>query len=146
MCVDYNVYKVHTIGDCYVAMSYTNSNNRDPGQECLNILNFARSMIKVIDEVNLKFDMEISMRIGVHTGDVIGGITGRSIVRYDIYGNDVYIANQMESNGVAGSIAISHSTKTLVNRYRPSLFSYTEHKKVTIFDNPIKIYLIKFID
>ena len=52
MCVENKCYKVHTIGDCYVAMSYIGSNNRDPGQECLNILMFAKSMINVIQEVN----------------------------------------------------------------------------------------------
>lgn len=39
------------------------------------------------------------MRIGIHTGDVIGGVMGTDIVRYDIYGKDVVIANKMESNG-----------------------------------------------
>ena len=127
-------------------MSYIGSNNRDPGQECLNILMFAKSMINVIQEVNKEHNMGISMRIGVHTGDVIGGITGKSIVRYDIYGNDVYIANQMESNGVAGHIAISHVTYGLISRYRPSRFKYTEHKTISVFNNPIQIYLISNAD
>jgi hypothetical protein len=49
------------------------------------------------------------MRIGIHTvfiptvylyqGSVIGGVMGTDIVRYDIYGPDVLIANKMESNG-----------------------------------------------
>lgn len=39
------------------------------------------------------------MRIGIHTGDFIGGVIGLEIVRYDIYGKDVLIANKMESNG-----------------------------------------------
>lgn len=39
------------------------------------------------------------MRIGVHTGKIIGGVVGTDIVRYDIYGEDVTIANKMESNG-----------------------------------------------
>lgn len=42
------------------------------------------------------------MRIGIHTGSIIGGIIGTNIVRYDIYGRDVLIANKMESNGKAG--------------------------------------------
>ena len=33
-------------------------------------------------------------------GKVIGGIIGTNIVRYDIYGPDVMIANKMESNGI----------------------------------------------
>jgi class 3 adenylate cyclase len=39
------------------------------------------------------------MRIGVHTGKIIGGVIGTDIVRYDIYGKDVVIANKMESTG-----------------------------------------------
>ena len=51
------------------------------------------------------------MRIGIHTGDVIGGVVGSSIVRYDIYGPDVLIANKMESGGEAGKINVSDITK-----------------------------------
>ncbi len=39
------------------------------------------------------------MRIGIHTGSFIGGVIGTDIVRYDIYGKDVVIANKMESTG-----------------------------------------------
>lgn len=39
------------------------------------------------------------MRIGIHTGNIISGVIGTDIVRYDIYGENVTIANKMESNG-----------------------------------------------
>ena len=51
----------------------------------------------------IKFD-ELDMRIGIHTGKVIGGVIGTDIVRYDVYGSDVVIANKMESNGEKGKI------------------------------------------
>lgn len=44
------------------------------------------------------------MRIGVHTGSIIGGVLGTEIVRYDIYGPDVLIANKMESKGEKGKL------------------------------------------
>jgi class 3 adenylate cyclase len=44
------------------------------------------------------------MRIGIHTGSVFGGVMGTDIVRYDIYGPDVLIANKMESNGKKGCV------------------------------------------
>lgn len=47
------------------------------------------------------------MRIGIHTGKVIGGIIGTEIVRYDIYGPDVMIANKFEEKGQTGAIHIS---------------------------------------
>ena len=40
------------------------------------------------------------MRIGIHTGVLIGGIIGTEVVRYDIYGADNMIANDIESNGM----------------------------------------------
>jgi class 3 adenylate cyclase len=57
-------------------------------------------MIEIIEKVkgNINFH-ELNMRIGVHTGKVIGGVIGTDIVRYDIYGEDVLIANKMESKG-----------------------------------------------
>ena len=44
----------------------------------------------------------LDMRIGIHTGKLIGGIIGTKLVRYDIFGSDVLVANKMESNGIAG--------------------------------------------
>ena len=49
------------------------------------------------------------MRIGIHTvqkkndllfiqGNVIGGVIGTDIIRYDVYGKDILIANKMESS------------------------------------------------
>ena len=65
------------------------------------------------------------MRIGIHTvdffiiinylkGKIIGGIIGTNIVRYDIYGPDVLIANKMESEGSPGFINISENTKAIL--------------------------------
>jgi class 3 adenylate cyclase len=53
-------------------------------------------MLKKIDEVKKQkptFDC-LNMRIGIHTGTIIGGIVGTEIVRYDIYGSDVVVANK----------------------------------------------------
>ena len=44
-------------------------------------------MIRIIKEVrNLINFQGLNMRIGVHTGEIYGGIVGTDIVRYDIYG------------------------------------------------------------
>ena len=52
-------------------------------------------MVEVIQKIReeLKF-YDLDMRIGIHTGTIIGGIIGTEIVRYDIYGPDVMIANK----------------------------------------------------
>ena len=54
------------------------------------------------------------MRIGIHTGKIVAGIIGSKIVRYDIFGGDVLIANKMESNGKQGEVVVSESTKAII--------------------------------
>jgi phospholipid-translocating P-type ATPase (flippase) len=128
ICVDHHVYKVHTIGDCYVVMGTMDVHQRDTCLECLNVINMGLSMIKVIEQVNCTRNSKLNMRIGVHTGEVIGGVIGSNIVRYDIYGPDVLIANKMESGGEPGKINVSEVTKALLEKKFPESFNYTFNK------------------
>lgn len=143
MCEEHHVYKVHTIGDCYVAMGYR-ENNRNPQKECINMVKFAQSMIEIIEEVNYKYGSELNMRIGMHTGDVIGTIFGTNIVRYDIYGSDVLIANKMESNGEPGKIVVSEATKSLIESYKPEKYQFSLYKEVPLqsLERTIKAYML----
>ena len=43
--------------------------------------------------------------------EIVAGIIGSKVVRYDIFGEGVYIAKKMEQNGIAGKICISEETK-----------------------------------
>ena len=75
---------------------------------------------------------------------MIGGIIGTDVVRYDIYGPDVLIANKMESNGVEGNINVSETTKILLEKTRPEYYSFKEHMIVECpaLDMNIQSYLI----
>mmetsp|Transcript_11899 Transcript_11899/g.5978 ORF Transcript_11899/g.5978 Transcript_11899/m.5978 type:complete len:207 (+) Transcript_11899:636-1256(+) len=128
LCVENDVYKVCTIGDCYVIMGYRGSEDenerRDPGKELLNMANMGINIIKAIAEVNEKNGIKLDMRVGLHTGQVIAGVTGTNIVRYDIYGPDVMIANEIETNGRAGRINISEVVKNILEQIAPSRFGF----------------------
>jgi len=146
MCQKHQVYKVYTIGDCYVALGFVDSTKRDAegedgkAREAVNVTKFCLSMIEIIGEVRKEINFPaLNMRIGIHNGNVIGGIIGTDIVRYDIYGPDVLIANKMESEGVAGAINVSEATKNLVQKYYPDLYSYKDHQLVDIASLGCKI-------
>ena len=130
LCGEFDVYKVHTIGDCYVVMGDTGKRNRDYSKECVNVMKMAYQMIEVIKEENMKHASSLNMRIGVHTGEVIAGVIGTDIVRYDIWGADVLIANKMESNGTPGRVKVSEDTKELIESRVRSGFSFEESKKL----------------
>jgi class 3 adenylate cyclase len=133
ICVRLKVYKVHTIGDCYVAMSATNnSETRDPGEECQVMLNFAEEMLHVLTSLHSASDAKLNMRIGLHTGDVVAGISGSKLIRYDIYGTDVLIANKMESNSVEGRINASEEVKRVLDERAPGFIDITFNKTIEI--------------
>ncbi|OMJ86356.1 hypothetical protein SteCoe_12144 [Stentor coeruleus] len=148
-CVEYNVYKVHTIGDCYVALGYTGTKDRSVAVECYNLARFALQLVRTINEVNERHGINLGMRIGIHTGDIIGGIAGTNIVRYDIYGADVLMANKMESTGMLGKVHISETTMSiLVKNYKEEFEFYktdtveapiSKEDTVTYFLESVKI-------
>lgn len=84
-------------------------NERTPeikAQEAWNVIKTGFEMIDIIADIRKNSDndklKELDMRIGIHTGRIVAGIIGTKIVRYDIFGADVFIANKMESNGIPG--------------------------------------------
>jgi len=134
LCLKNNVYKLYTIGDCYVVLGMIDGEKRDSiEEEAKNIILMAFSMIDTIRLVRKKLNYNgLDMRIGIHTGSIIGGIIGTDIVRYDIYGKDVLIANKMESNGKEGHIMVSEVTKNLLEQYYGNVFSFEYYKEVNI--------------
>ncbi len=88
-------------------MGLNNIDNRNPGLEAKNVLEFGFQLISKIKLVKKELKIDVDMRIGINTGKIIGGVMGTDIVRYDIYGKDVLIANKMESNGEVGKVLIS---------------------------------------
>ncbi len=68
MCILYKIYKVYTIGDCYVIISFINSNKRNPVEEAKNMIKMGFSMIEIIRNVRRQVDFkDLDMRIGIHT-------------------------------------------------------------------------------
>lgn len=52
----------------------------------------------------------VNMRVGIHTGTVLCGIVGTRRVKFDVWSNDVSLANRMESTGKPGQVHVSEKT------------------------------------
>jgi class 3 adenylate cyclase len=89
------------------------------------------------------------MRIGIHTGKIVGGIIGTKVVRYDIFGQDVLIANKMESNGKQGCVCVSEATVALLkqNQFIVDTLDFTEHSIIELagIGKKIQSYLVEQI-
>lgn len=118
------VYKVHTVGNKYVIMSYNGRVHKSRRtkfitvDEAVRVINTGIEMLDIIKEIRdqnpNKAAGELSLRIGIHTGRVVAGIIGSKVVRYDIFGEGVFVTNKIEQNGVEGECCISEDTRNLL--------------------------------
>lgn len=149
-CSRLNLYKVYTIGDCYVVMSFLDKNNRQPPEkECVDVVELGFKMIEIIGRVREEIDFDgLHMRIGIHTGKIIGGVIGTGIIRYDLYGHDVLIANKMESSGQQDKVHISQATKDMIERssqQRRYNFIQDADVDIQVLETTVKTYFLEKI-
>ncbi|XP_026691493.2 guanylate cyclase soluble subunit alpha-2 isoform X1 [Ciona intestinalis] len=103
-CGIYDVYKVETIGDAYCVAGGL---HRATDTHAHQIAWMALFMMNCAGTVYTPTGLNISMRIGVHTGSVVTGVVGTRMPRYCLFGNNVTLANKFESHSEAGRIYVS---------------------------------------
>jgi class 3 adenylate cyclase len=71
---------------------------------------FAMDMQREMARIRSETGIDVELRIGIHTGRVVGGIIGKSRPRYFVWGSDAVLANLLESTGIGGQIQVSDAT------------------------------------
>jgi adenylate cyclase len=110
----FNIEKIKTIGDAYMAAGGIPIKNRTNPVE---VVLAALQMQKYMKELK-KTKADIwDLRIGIHTGSVIAGVVGQKKFSYDIWGDTVNTASRMESSGEIGKVNVSVTTYELVKDF-----------------------------
>lgn len=110
----HNVYKIETIGDCYV--SVTGLPVAQPNLALL-MVKFARDCLVKMDKLTRQLDASLgpdtsslAMRVGIHSGPVTAGVLRGEKARFQLFGDTVNTTARMESNGMKDRIHVSQST------------------------------------
>jgi len=110
----YNIEKIKTIGDAYMAAGGIPIKNRtNPVEVVLAALEMQHHMKELKESKTDIWDL----RIGIHTGSVIAGVVGQKKYSYDIWGDSVNTASRMESSGEVGRVNISATTYKLIKDF-----------------------------
>lgn len=107
----YNVEKIKTIGDAYMAAGGVPIRNKSNAIDTtLAALEIQRAMSE-IKEAKRKLGIKPwNLRIGIHSGELIAGVIGINRFAYDIWGDTVNVAARMESSGEVDKVNISETT------------------------------------
>jgi class 3 adenylate cyclase len=123
----YNIEKIKTIGDAYLAVAGLPAADPD---HALNVIRAAQEMkVFMDDRFTTHNHNTFQIRIGIHSGSVVAGIVGIKKFGYDIWGDTVNTAARMEQSSEAGKINISQTTYELVKDHFTCVYRGEIHAK-----------------
>ncbi|MEM7700378.1 MAG: adenylate/guanylate cyclase domain-containing protein [Pseudomonadota bacterium] len=104
---EHGVEKVKTIGDAYLAVVGGTSSTTHDAHVAIA---FARDLIVEIQRYAKQARLDVNVRVGIHTGPVVGGVIGEQRMAYDYWGDTMNTASRIEGVALPGGIAVSEST------------------------------------
>ncbi|XP_017481431.1 PREDICTED: adenylate cyclase type 2 isoform X4 [Rhagoletis zephyria] len=133
---EYDVLRIKFLGDCYYCVAGVPAPNEYHARSCVYL---GLRMIKDIRDVRSKRKLDIDMRIGVHSGNILSGVIGANKWQFDIWSKDVDIANRLESTGEAGRVHVSGQTLQQLD----GEFMYEEGTAKARYDPVLRKYHIR---
>lgn len=115
----HGVERIKTISDTYVAAGGVPLRRPDHAQAIADLaLDMQHEMARVQSSAGDRAQ-PFSLRIGIHSGPVVAGVIGTARFAYDLWGQTVNIASQMEEYGLPAAVQVSEATYArLRDRYR----------------------------
>jgi class 3 adenylate cyclase len=107
--------KIKLIGDVYMAAGGLFDPERPPNTHAEQMVRFGLDALETIDEVNMKLESALAVRIGINSGGpIFAGVLGIDKPTFDNIGDPINIAARLQSTDLPGFIQILEGTQALL--------------------------------
>lgn len=126
----WDVERLDCFGNRYIAACGLTQPRLDHVKRAVD---FAQQALNLAKGVNQKYNLGLNLRIGIHTGAVTTAVIGQKKFRYDLWGEPLNIASQLEQQAQINTIWV---TQAVCDRVQ-DLFSFEPDKSIILEDKRI---------
>jgi tetratricopeptide (TPR) repeat protein len=137
----YQLDAMKTMVDGYLCISGLSNNNESESLD--RLINAGLEILQQLHVIQQKRAIEglpsFEMKIGIHSGSIIGGVVAVRTVSEDVWGNTVQIASEIEKFAKPSQLLLTETANNLSHSFKTHMV-----KEVTVMnDKAMKVYGIR---